>query len=244
MWGGAGFGQTNHRGGCAQRCALPADFSYHPLRDHRSYEERSSSHPRYAGCREREIECIRRGRSTVSRAGGRPDRPLPALARRTWRSRPPMSNSGERGLEAALTAPFFFGQILVRKTSADSFVLIHRDDETVNGLKTFRNVEDAIEIAQYDDAGNYRPLKTAPNLRGGWRLEINTFEKLKRALAYFYPGRLAVFAAWKSGKLQTTPLRETLDRQSGMYRVAAKISDVQINDLVADFCRSNGGCLR
>jgi hypothetical protein len=29
-----------------------------------------------------------------------------------------------------------------------------------------------------------------------------------------------------------------------MYRVAAKISDEQINDLVADFCRSDGGCLR
>ena len=53
-----------------------------------------------------------------------------------------------------------------------------------------------------------------------------------------------MFAAWKSHKLQTTPLRETLDRQSGMYRVAAKISDSQIDDLVADFCRSNGGCLR
>ncbi len=61
---------------------------------------------------------------------------------------------------------------------------------------------------------------------------------------YFYPGRLAVFAAWKSDKLKTTPLRETLDRQSGMYRVAAKISDSQVNDLVAEFCRSNGGCLR
>jgi hypothetical protein len=39
-------------------------------------------------------------------------------------------------------------------------------------------------------------------------------------------------------------LRETLDRQSGMYRVAAKISDSQIDDLVGNFCRSNGGCLR
>jgi hypothetical protein len=29
-----------------------------------------------------------------------------------------------------------------------------------------------------------------------------------------------------------------------MYRVAAKISDLQINDLVADFCRSDSGCLR
>jgi hypothetical protein len=39
-------------------------------------------------------------------------------------------------------------------------------------------------------------------------------------------------------------LRETLDRQSGMYRVAAKVSDQQINDLVADFCHSDSGCLR
>jgi sirohydrochlorin cobaltochelatase len=111
-------------------------------------------------------------------------------------------------------------------------------------FKIFRSVEDAIEIAKHDDAGNYRPLKTAPNLRHGWRLELETLEDLRRALDYFYPGRLAVFAAWKSDKLQTTPLRETLERQSGMYRVAAKISDSQINDLVAEFCRSDGGCLR
>src|SRR5206468_2838964 len=106
------------------------------------------------------------------------------------------------------------------------------------------SAEDAIEIAKYDDAGNYRPLKTAPNLRHGWRLELDTLEELRRALDYFYAGRLAVFAAWKSGKLQTTPLRETLNRQSGMYRIAAKISDTQIDNLVSDFCRSNGGCLR
>ena len=111
-------------------------------------------------------------------------------------------------------------------------------------MQTFRNAEDAIEIAKYDDAENYRPLKTAPNLRHGWRLELATLEELRRALDYFYPGRLAVFNAWKKGRLQTTPLRETLDRQSGMYRVAAKISDSQIDDLVAGFCRSEGGCLR
>ena len=65
--------------------------------------------------------------------------------------------------------------------------------------------------------------------------QLETLEDLRRALDYFYPGRLAVFAAWKSAKLQTTPLRETLDRQSGMYRVAAKISDAQIDDVVASF---------
>ena len=154
-----------------------------------------------------------------------------------------MSGSTEDDLEALLTGSFCFGQILVRK-SGDRFVLCHRDDEPRNSLGTFRNAEDAIEIAKYDDAGNYRSLKTAPNLRHGWRMEFRTSDDLKRALDYFYPGRLAVFVAWQSGQLDTTPLRETLDRQSGMYRIAAKISDAQIDDLMADFCRSNGGCLR
>jgi sirohydrochlorin cobaltochelatase len=155
-----------------------------------------------------------------------------------------MPNSVERYLEAVLAGPLYFGQILIQKTRSGGVVLSHRDDETLDELPTFRDAEDAIEIAKYNDAGNYRPLKTAPNLRHGWRLELDTFEEVRRALDYFYPGRLAVFAAWKNGKLHTTPLRETLDRQSGMYRVAAKILDPQIDDLVANFCRSNGGCLR
>jgi hypothetical protein len=155
-----------------------------------------------------------------------------------------MPNSVEQCLEGALTAPFCFGQILVRKTDGGSLVLSHRDDETLEQLQILRSAEDAIEIAKHDDDGNYRPLKTAPNLRHGWRLELATLEQLRRALDYFYPGRLAVFAAWKRGAFRSTPLRETLDRQSGMYRVAAKISDSQINNVVADFCRSDGGCLR
>jgi len=155
-----------------------------------------------------------------------------------------MANSIERCLEPVLTAQFYFGQILVQEATAGRFMLSHRDDKSVDQLKIFRSAEDASKIAKYDDRGNYRPLKTAPNLRHGWRLELDTPADLRRALDYFYPGRLAIFAAWKGGRLQTTPLRETLDRQSGMYRVAAKISDSQIDDLVADFCRSNGGCLR
>ena len=143
-----------------------------------------------------------------------------------------------------LGVPFSFGQILVQKGDDSAFVLLHRDDASLDLLQTHREAQDAAEIAKYDDAGNYRPLKTAPNLRHGWRLELATVEELRRALDYFYPSRLAVFAAWKSGYLKTTALRETLDRQSGMYRVAAKISDPQINDLVADFCRSDSGCLR
>ena len=154
-----------------------------------------------------------------------------------------MADSIERVLDAELTDRFHFGQILVRKTNG-GFVLSHCGDETRKKLKTFQSAEDAIELSKFDDSGNYRPLKTAPNLARGWRLELARPEELQRALDYFYPGRLAVFLAWKTGRLHTTPLRETLDRQSGMYRVAAKISDDQIDNVVGDFCRSDGGCLR
>ena len=154
-----------------------------------------------------------------------------------------MPDSIERALEAALSDRCYLGQILIQKTS-DGLVLSHREDEARNDLQTRHNAEEAVELAKYDDAGGCRPLKTAPNVRHGWRLTLKTLEELKRALDYFYPGRLAVFAAWKTGQLHTTNLRDTLDRQSGMYRVAAKISDAQIDDLIGHFCRSDGGCLR
>ena len=155
-----------------------------------------------------------------------------------------MADSIERAIEPALTDCFYIGQILVRKTNDDGFVISHREDQGRGDLKLFHSTEDAIDLSKFDDSGNYRPLKTAPNLQHGWRLQLATVDDLRRSLDYFYPGRLAVFAAWKGGSLASTPLRETLDRQSGMYRVAAKISDEQVDRVVGDFCRSDGGCLR
>jgi sirohydrochlorin cobaltochelatase len=150
----------------------------------------------------------------------------------------------EKALAAVLSDKSRFGQIFIQRTGSGGFVLCHRDDENAHDLKGFQKPEDALEIARYDDAGKYRPLKTAPNLRHGWRLEVVDLGELRRALDYFYPGRLAVLAAWTKNRLSPTQLRETLDRQSGMYRVAAKVSDEQIDDVVGDFCKSNGGCLR
>jgi sirohydrochlorin cobaltochelatase len=154
-----------------------------------------------------------------------------------------MPESIERILEAALTDRLFIGQLLIC-TRNGSAVLSHRDDEGRVDLQKFSNPEDALEIAHYDDDGNYRPLKTAPNLRHGWQMQLVDVHALRIAVDHFYPGRLAMFAAWKANRLTTTPLRATLDRQSGMYRIAAKISDQQLDPLIANFCRSDGGCLR
>ena len=154
-----------------------------------------------------------------------------------------MPDSIAQALEAALADRVSIGQILIRKMDR-GFVLSHRDDEDRNDLQKFSNPEDAIGLARYDDSENYRPLKTAPNLRHGWQLQVVDVNGLRVALDHFYPGRLAMFAAWKANRFSTTPLRTTLNRQSGMYRIAAKISDEQLDLLIADFCRSDGGCLR
>lgn len=127
--------------------------------------------------------------------------------------------------------------------SAGGFVVCNRDDVGRDDVSPHQ-IKDLSEIAKFDDSGNYRPLKTAPNLQHGWKIFINNAEALQQAIDAIYPGRLALLHALERGELATTSLRETLGRQSGMYRTATKVSDQQIDDLVGNFCRSDGGCLR
>lgn len=155
-----------------------------------------------------------------------------------------MPDAIERAFQAALAwGSCQVGEIAIRART-DGYLLMHRDDQQRTELRIFGRVEDAIHLARFDDAGKYRPLKTAPNLRHGWTLQISSLKELRQVLDYFYPGRLAVVVAWQSGELATTALRATLERQSGMYRIASTISDDQIDELVGNYCRSDGGCLR
>ena len=57
-----------------------------------------------------------------------------------------------------------------------------------------------------------------------------------------YPGAIATTLRYLSGGLDPTPLRETLDRQTGMYRFAGTVSDQAVNRLMRELC--SPGCLR
>ena len=140
----------------------------------------------------------------------------------------------------------YMGQIAVLLASNGGYSLRHRDDvaRPPEALEPFSRPEDAEEIARYDDAAAYRPLKTAPNLRHGWRLDLFDVPALRLALECFYPGRLGAFLLWKKERLPVTTVRETLRRQTGMYRITQKITDVQAVEMIGRFCRSDGGCAR
>ncbi len=140
--------------------------------------------------------------------------------------------------------PMRIGQILISRTAAGEFDLRHREEAEHPNLTTHRDADAAAEIARFDDVGKYRPLRTAPNLAHGWCLILGAEEEVRLALDYFYPGRVAAFLAYAEGELKATPLRETLERQTGMYRVAARITLPQADAMVARVCRSADGCLR
>jgi sirohydrochlorin cobaltochelatase len=136
------------------------------------------------------------------------------------------------------------GQIAIECRDNGSFTLTHRDDAARSDLMPYGRAEEAADVARFDDAGSYRPLKTAPNLRHGWRLTLENLGALRTALDLFYPGRLAAFSAFEKHELVATPFRETLARQTGMYRIAVQIDDPAADELIGSFCRSDGGCLR
>ena len=95
-----------------------------------------------------------------------------------------------------------------------------------------------------DDAGNYRPLKTAPNLRHGWRLSLKSLDEVSLAMDFLYPAALGTALAFARGTLRSVDLRDTLARQTGMYAVVRRITDEQAGSVIAATCNHANGCLR
>ena len=138
------------------------------------------------------------------------------------------------------SGPCLIGQVRI----LPDYSLSHVEDAGKAELETFTNPHDAIEIARYDDAGKYRPLKTAPNLRHGWRLNLKNLHEASLALDFLYPAALGTAVAYARSELQPVDLRETLARQTGMYAVVKKITDEQAESVVARTCNHKDGCLR
>jgi sirohydrochlorin cobaltochelatase len=124
------------------------------------------------------------------------------------------------------------------------FVLSHRDDIARTDVIAFSGAEAARDLAHFDECGKFRPLKTAPNLRRGWKLHLSDLGELRRALDYFYPAMLGVWFSQQRGRLVAVPLRDTLARQTGMYSVTKKITDAEAQTMIGSYCRTDGGCLK
>ncbi len=102
----------------------------------------------------------------------------------------------------------------------------------------------AREIARCDEAGAFRPIKTAATLRRGWVLRVKDVSELLLALEFFYPAAVGMALAQARGALEPVPLRSLLGRQTGMYRFANGITDAQAGEIIGGFCGGESKCLR
>lgn len=91
--------------------------------------------------------------------------------------------------------------------------------------------------------GAFRPNRSAPTLRSGWRCHAVTDAELQEALEQLYPGALADWYVRECGIAAPTSFRDFTGRQTGIYRVAQHITDTGADAATRAGC-SRELCLR
>ena len=129
-------------------------------------------------------------------------------------------------------------------TTGDSCELRHVDDaaQPAEAL-ALQDVRALAELAQSTATGAFRPIKTAPNLRRGWRCVVASADGLVEALEALYPGAVA---DWWAASGETPPVqdyREFTNRQTGMYRSTQALTDAEAAAIIRAGCAARH-CLR
>ena len=148
----------------------------------------------------------------------------------------PFRNPAMESFVTRLTGERLFAQALIRRT-ADGFELRHVADRDADAT-TLRllPVAGLRALAQNTRTGAFRPLKSAPNLASGWRVGARDAAELETALNQLYPGALADWFAAQTPTPPVTHYREFTNRQSGMYRITALLTDAQAAQVIRAGC--------
>lgn len=149
-------------------------------------------------------------------------------------------------VDAAGEAGRTFLQVRLLRTGDAQYEIRHARDvhRSILSLETVTSDAYAARfIAQMTNAGEHRPLKTAPNLRQGWALVDLDARSLWTALDYLYPACALHWYAELAGTLRVTHWGEVAARQTGMYGAVKLLpADVVRNTVRA--CCGDAVCLR
>ena len=142
-------------------------------------------------------------------------------------------------LAAAIKTELLFGQVLIRRADA-GFELRHVADRQSEpgGLRLLSDGE-IRPLAQFNSSGQFRPLKSAPNLRAGWRIAARDERALGTALNHLYPGAVADWFAAQSAPAPVTSGRQFTARQTGMYRITTRLDDAAAGAMTRACCHKD-----
>lgn len=152
-----------------------------------------------------------------------------------------LENPALKALLQQFGAERVFGQVLVRR-SPGGFDLCHVADRSAEGLAPLP-LEQLRRKVQFTALGAFRPIKSAPNLAGGWKVTVSSERALGAALDILYPGALADWFAVQTGRAEGIAFRAFTDRQTGMYRITGLLSDEQAAR-AAQACCGASFCLK
>jgi 4Fe-4S iron-sulfur cluster binding domain/DR2241 stabilising domain len=144
-------------------------------------------------------------------------------------------------LAAAIEKELLFGQVLIRR-NVDGFELRHVLDADVEVAK-LRTLDGQgmRPLAQFTLTGAFRPLKSAPTLQTGWRINVAGLGVLRAVLDQLYPGAVADWFAARADNPPLTSYRQFTARQTGMYRITTHLDDAMAGAVIracchVDFC--------
>jgi hypothetical protein len=136
-----------------------------------------------------------------------------------------------------------FAQVLIRPREGGGFELRHVEDAGREDLLLHEDPRAAREISKLTEAGEYRPLKSSPNLRRGWRIEVGDGMGLWIAMGYLYPAAVPHWFLEREERLRLTHFQENAARQSGIYRRIGRLSDEGVRN-AARACCEDAVCLK
>lgn len=135
------------------------------------------------------------------------------------------------------------GQIAITPLSDGRYELRNAADLGRDDLAVYSSPAAARSLSFFDDARAYRPLKTAPTLCHGWSMVLADATELRLALDHFYPAMTALWLSYLEGTLAPVALRETLERQTGMYAATKRLQDEEGQELVGRACAASN-CMK
>ncbi len=152
-------------------------------------------------------------------------------------------NPASKEFAAQIGGELTLAQVVIRR-AANGYELRHAADREA-AAETLRSIElvGMRKLAQYTATGEFRPLKSAPTLERGWRLSVTGIAELETGLDMLYPGAVADWFAARAQNPPVTNYRDFANRQSGMYRVTAMLTDAQAGEVIRECC-APASCLK
>ena len=129
-----------------------------------------------------------------------------------------------------------FGQVWIQ-SEGPTFQLRHVCDRS-QPLASLRSVAagNLRTLAQFTASGQFRPLRSSPDLQSGWVHQAADAPSLSHAIQLIYPGALADWHAAKSAAPPLTSFVEFASRQTGIYRSVSTLTENLVEDVTRACC--------